>query len=241
MSAKGPAAAAAALCLGGLGVWTTWVGWSGLQAAQAQADAVRSLLAVAKLAVGQERDAALDAAQVALRRRLEYRPDDALAWSRLAEVRLLQAMSGAVGQLSPELVSASLDADARVQALGGSNARDFARRSYAASLLGGARAQEGAEWLASSYRLEGSATGLAPRRLAAGAQLWPSLDVRTRAAVRKEACGALRDDLLLVGDAVAVPRQPSATGADGSANAFGPGSVRLTLVEDLCARDVLAG
>lgn len=237
MSVKGPIGALAALFLGGLGAWSVWIGWSGLQAAQAQVDAVHAMLRAAKLPVGQERDAALDAAQMALRRRLDYRPEDALAWSRLAEVRLLQAMSGAVGQLSGALVAASLEADARVEALGGSNARDYARRSYAASLLGGARAREGADWLASSYRLEGSATGLAPRRLAAGAAMWPRLDARTRALVRKEACSAVRDDLLLVGDAIAAPLHVSAAVEPRDTD----GSVRLSLVEDLCAREVLDG
>lgn len=231
---------AAAVLLAGLGAWTAWTGWSGLRAAQAQAQAAEALLAAADLAVGPERDAALDAAQTALQRRLAYRSRDVLAWSRLAEVRLLQAASATVGAISPALLEASLKADARVEALGGAGARDYARRSYAQSLLG-ADPQAAARWLAASYRLEPGATGLAQRRLVAGAQVWPHLDAETRAAVRAEACSAAKDELLLVGEAVAGASAERLTQPAAAQDAAEVGSaVSRSLVEDLCARALRA-
>lgn len=182
--------------LGALAAATLWAAGADWVAAVAKQRAEAALHAADIAPPGLPRDALLDEAQTHLQIRLNRQPEDAAAWARLAEVRFLQATGAAIGSLSPSLLRASLEADAKAEQLGRESAADYARRSLALSLLGESGATAAA-WLAKSYRLEPEGAGLGARRLGAAERLWPQLDAATRKAIRGEACALLQEGLVL--------------------------------------------
>lgn len=196
-SAKRPAPGwrlAALLGLASACVFLVWHAGSDLRAFNAADQGARALRSAQTMPAGTARDAQLDSAQIALQRALARHPEDALGWSRLAEVRLLQATGAALGSVSPALLQASVSASKRAEALGRDGANDFARLAFALSLL---KQQEraAATALAASYAREALGAGLAERRLQAANRLWAVLDGRSRAAALREACATLADPL----------------------------------------------
>lgn len=175
-------------------VFLVWHAGSDLSAYNAADQGARALRSAQAMTAGTARDAQLDSAQVALQRALARHPEDGLSWSRLAEVRLLQATGAALGSVSPALLQASVAASTRAQALGRDGANDFARLAYALSLL---KQQErpAATALAASYAREALGAGLAERRLQAANRIWADLDGQARAAALREACASLADPL----------------------------------------------
>jgi len=204
-------------------VWAAGADW-GAAAAAGRAEA--ALLAAEALAPGAERDLLLDEAQAALQQRLGRRPQDGPAWARLAEVRFQQATAAAVGELSPTLLRASLQADAEAERLGRAGAADQARRSLALALLD--ESATAIEALRESYRLEPADTGLSGRRLTVAARLWEALDESLRLAAAEEACGVLQAGLVVDPDP-AVP-------GEAYAGPTGSGFVTSSAAEALCLR-----
>lgn len=186
--------AAAALVLAGASLFLLWRSGADLSALGAAETGARALRGAISMEAGTARDAALDRAQSALQMALAHHRDDGLSWSRLAEVRVLQATGSALQSVSPALLQASVDAGARAQALGRTGATDFARQAFALSLLA-QQERAAATALAASYAREPLGAGLAERRLPTARRVWAHLDREARAAATREACSSLADPL----------------------------------------------
>jgi hypothetical protein len=186
--------ALAVMALACASAFVIWRSIADLSAFAAAEEGARGLRAAIAMEAGTRRDAQLDAAQTALQRALARHPDDGLSWSRLAEVRVVQATGAALGRVSPALLQASVDAGARAQALGRNSATDSARLAFALSLLA-QQERPAAAALAASYAREPLGAGLAERRLPAARRVWAVLESEVRAAAQKEACASLADPL----------------------------------------------
>lgn len=182
------------LVLAGASLFLLWRSSADLIALRAAESGAEALSGAMAMEAGLARDAQLDLAQNALQQALSRHPEDGLSWSRLAEVRVLQATGSAVSSISPALLQASIDAGLRAAALGRDGATDLARQAFALSLLAGQQ-RGAATALAASYAREPLGAGLAMRRLPAAQRVWAELNAEARAAALREACSSREDPL----------------------------------------------